>query len=693
MTRPVECKTRWPGDPNQVAADQRFSANGISVFPQNLKRLIPVLLYLQTCHFLLTEGVCCMYQNSVICIIVIFLNNSTYSIFAVASRVLGQTKHVYDGHTLQLKMYQDRLGNIPDGHDTSQPCIQIPKDLIMQNLNPNVVRYLQSIPDSRKQLENDILRQLKGKVNWAHQVETELRISCTIKKEDKDARSRIKDWQDVVRQSVNFFISKVEIEKRECLKKIWPEVCAEVGKVRKANKTIAVIERDEEHTLYVVGQPKTVKKIYQQIDQMCSEMEEKLEHMRDPINISSLEKALIEKVDLITNMVQHRPKLKISLQQDELVFEGPPRDLLDSQKELNNFLRNVQKNELKLSKGQLKVLKMLRRQPENPIDAAMSQYKAVIHSEEQNIVLAGMPVDVNKCQDIIAAHIKEAMIPVAEDEKNACHGQSWDKFANEIFMKCKGTLHLEVAENHSTIEVVAYSGDFEGVLEDIRNFIKKNAIKKERLTMSRAHTRMIAQWMVGDLKQIEENFKSYSIQIESLFEGFQIKGTQDGLRPASARIKQLTEKILGGTHTVTTPGMPYYFTQVESGKAFLRAREERYHVIIHYQSPDETEGIERSIIPSSPDTGRMVELEQATHEASGVAIKVLVGDMTQHKVDAIVNAANSELQHIGGLAKAIADKSKVHWHFGVISVEPQPNSLYCVFIPCLRWFTMRFSFT
>ena len=221
----------------------------------------------------------------------------------------------------------------------------------MRNLNPNVVRYLQSVPEARKQLDNDILKQLRGKVNWAHGVETELQISCTVRKGDKDARSQVKDWQDAIRHSVNFFISKVEIEKRECLKKIWNEVCTEVGKIRKANKTIAVIERDEEHALYVVGQPKTVKKIYQQIDQMCSEMEEKLEHMKDSINISSLEKTLIEKVDLMKNMLQRHPKLKISLRQDELVFEGPPRDLLDSQKELNNFLRKVEKNELKLSKG------------------------------------------------------------------------------------------------------------------------------------------------------------------------------------------------------------------------------------------------------------------------------------------------------------------------------------------------------
>ena len=552
------------------------------------------------------------------------------------------------------------MGIIPEGHDTSQPCIQIPHDLIMQKLNPVIVKYLQSVPDARKQLDNDTLKQLKGKVDWAHEVETELRISCTVRKGDRDARSRIKDWQDAISQSVNFFISKVEIEKRECLKKIWTEVCVEAGKIRKANKTIAVIERDEEHALYVVGQPKTVKKIYQQIDQMCSEMEEKLEHMRDSVNISSLEKALIEKVDLMKSMLQRHPKLKLSLRQDELVFEGPPRDLLDSQKELNNVLRKVQKNQLELSKGQLKVLTMLKRQPNNPIDAAISRYEAVVHSEEQNVVMVGMPGDVNKCQDIIADHIRQATIQVAEDEKNACHGQSWEQFANEMFMKCQGTLHLEVTENRSTIDIVAYSGDFEGVLEDVRNYIKKNAIKKERLTMSRAYTRMISQWMVGELKLIEGDFTSYNIQIESLFKGFLIKGTQDGLQPASARIKQLTEKILADKHMVTTPGMPYYFTQVESGKSFLRLREEAYHVIIHHESPDEAaEGAKGSISPSPHETGGMTELKQATHAASGVVIKVLVGDMTRHRVDAIVNAANKDLAHIGGLAKAIADKGEI----------------------------------
>ena len=40
-------------------------------------------------------------------------------------------------------------------------------------------------------------------------------------------------------------------------------------------------------------------------------------------------------------------------------------------------------------------------------------------------------------------------------------------------------------------------------------------------------------------------------------------------------------------------------------------------------------------------------------------IVLVLGDITKYPVDAIVNAANEDLAHIGGVAKAIADAGNV----------------------------------
>ena len=42
--------------------------------------------------------------------------------------------------------------------------------------------------------------------------------------------------------------------------------------------------------------------------------------------------------------------------------------------------------------------------------------------------------------------------------------------------------------------------------------------------------------------------------------------------------------------------------------------------------------------------------------ATGQTVFVVKGDLTDYKVDVIVNAANEQMAHVGGIAKAIVDK-------------------------------------
>jgi O-acetyl-ADP-ribose deacetylase len=49
----------------------------------------------------------------------------------------------------------------------------------------------------------------------------------------------------------------------------------------------------------------------------------------------------------------------------------------------------------------------------------------------------------------------------------------------------------------------------------------------------------------------------------------------------------------------------------------------------------------------------------AVREVAGVTIEVVLGDLTVQQVDAIVNAANSQLAHWGGVAGAIVERGGV----------------------------------
>ena len=259
------------------------------------------------------------------------------------------------------------MGIIPTTHDTSQPCVQIPNDVIVKDMDRNKVHFLKTVQAARKHAEVAVMKKLHAKIDWDHKSDTELHVVCTLRNDDKDVRNLARDWEDRVKESIQFLIDYIKVEKRECLKKTWKDVCVEVQKIRKGNPGIAVIEREDESSLYVVGKAETVKKIYQQVDKMCDEIEQKLEHMKDTIDLQDFERAVFLKTNQKQKLDKRYPKVRITLRQSDIEVEGPPKDLLSLQKELNSFQRNVHQRKLSLSKGQLKVLTMLQRQQHNTV--------------------------------------------------------------------------------------------------------------------------------------------------------------------------------------------------------------------------------------------------------------------------------------------------------------------------------------
>ena len=63
---------------------------------------------------------------------------------------------------------------------------------------------------------------------------------------------------------------------------------------------------------------------------------------------------------------------------------------------------------------------------------------------------------------------------------------------------------------------------------------------------------------------------------------------------------------------------------------------------------------------------------------TGQTVFVVKGDLTDYKVDVIVNAANDTMAHVGGIAKAIVDKGEhvLHVHYSGPMITENAHVLY-----------------
>ena len=192
------------------------------------------------------------------------------------------------------------------------------------------------------------------------------------------------------------------------------------------------------------------------------------------------------------------------------------------------------------------------------------------------------------------------------------------------------------------------------LLEEIENFLVENTILQEQIDVEHPVIELIRRFYQDRLTVIERNFARYEINITPSDVSFLVRGTKAGLEPSMKALQGLCDEVLVRDHVISHPGMEKYFHS-ELGMQTIKSIETTNKVIC--VEPKDIRGVSGN--QKCHDREGSARVLYTGRLSGGPVVKVLVGDLTKHRVDAIVNAANGKLKHYGGLAGTILDAGKI----------------------------------
>ena len=235
---------------------------------------------------------------------------------------------------------------------------------------------------------------------------------------------------------------------------------------------------------------------------------------------------------------------------------------------------------------------------------------------------------------------------------------------------------LIIDETDHSYTITCSSAVADAVLERIQNFFKENAIREMfASTATVGMATVVNNYLKSEILAVCDDFAACNVSVTMVVDdatkgsGFEVRGTIHGLENAVKHIQGLLAKVIEREKTIVRPGMPQYL-QSPRGQESMRSIEAKHQAYIG----EVVENVAVRPVTVSPTEGP--EERMTVMVAKKFVIKLVVGDITEYRVDAIVNAANTSLDHAGGVARSIVDKGMT-------------DSFFCM-LCCLR--SLSFSF-
>lgn len=508
----------------------------------------------------------------------------------------------------------------------------------IEAVEPQVWTFL----ESRKLWEviNDQMNQHFSSVNSEKPVVKISPLPSFLKQAGLTA-DRVEKWKSTNQRIFHQIISQYRAFKCSMNEPVWKEAEKDIRLVVKED---AILQLDaSSETLTVVGQVEDINKIEARVKDIAARAMREIQQKREEI-IESMEVAptlmyILEQEGLQKVAQDKWSDMKLSYDQSskKLTFRGSSSSVYSAMFWIMEKKHQLIQKQISVSATVLEFLDMVDSEKMCEELFTSKGICATCSINKKGILLFGNSDNVmDGAEQKIRAAFNHQTLDI--EDKEVLSLPEWVSLKQRL-LELKNSSKTTVAildQGSNQVTVVGFLDPVKEVSREVKEFIVNNARVDETLPVQSC----ALQFIVKKKKQVYTGIADacgIQIQIEEERSSISIAGARYRVLEARTLIQEMIGALSTGELIVDKPGAKKYFQF--QGSLFLSSILNDLNCIVLLSSGRQKNGL---------------CLYKVT-APSGVQVYVSEANICLLDVDAVVNAANEELKHIGGLASALLE--------------------------------------
>ncbi|CAG2243958.1 unnamed protein product [Mytilus edulis] len=559
--------------------------------------------------------------------------------------------HKVEGQILKVQVYYECLGQA--SIDDDGPKFKSLKPTVIPNIDPKMIEFLLNSETNKVAFEKQLSRH-NAVVEWpdSKKIEDKLEVNCTLTEEVKDCRKLAKTWAKTVKTEAEKFFSMLTVKEIQTLQESWDDVLKHLRELSISNpESVAIKVVKEDCKIVIVGHKMPVDEVAEKVEiimkDVAAEHDRKKLQVTEEVGLKQFQLLVLLYLHFLDKMKKEFEGLiiQVYMKKHIMIFTGMSSHVNAAKVKMFEQIQEITgANAGKFSVGFIEFLKI----PEVKTYVGQ-QFKqegvlGVWNVQEGNIIMMYSLSDegaVTAC-DVLKKSVIEAPITLEVKQSALLGTEIWNDEVKTVELEYQKALVKIVVADSKTVVIYQTSAEDEGIMkEKVTDIFYRHATSEEKMQLPSSELRLLQEQYQTEISTLKEQCSKDRVTLNIDNIHVLIQGNLNGVKDAKQKIDGIVRTFCRKKYTMKKAGIVKHMTSDQEKP----------------KSTGEDSDDEDHRDQAQPISPRKTYTETAMCTTpSGQTIITVVGDITELDVDVIVNAANKDLQHVGGLAKVIVDK-------------------------------------